>query len=325
MIVDCGIYRDGRRVDSPSDIDGAIAAQRSRDDTFCWLGLHEPDEDELNAAAKAFGLHPLAVEDAFKAHQRPKLEAYGEVTFVVLKTLTWPDRRGALRVGELNIFVGPRFVVTVRHGPNIDLQHARHDLEERAGLLGHGPAAVLYAICDHVVDRYGEVAALLEDAVDDVEQSVFSNERVGEAAESVYRLKAHAIGFRRAVRPLGAELDPLVRGRVAEVGEEETAFFRDVADHVLRLSDQVESLDDLLSSVLSAHLARVGVQQNDDARRISAWVAIAAVPTLLAGIYGMNFEHMPELRWWWGYYAVLGLMAVICVLLYLRLRRAGWL
>lgn len=325
MIVDCGIYRAGHRIESPADIDAAVEELRTRDDTFCWLGLKQPSEAELNDAAQAFGLHPLAVEDAFKAHQRPKVEVYGEVLFVVLKTVTWPTVSSALRIGEVNLFVGPRFVVTVRHGESLDLQAARHNLEHRTSLLGHGPAAVLYAICDQVVDRYAEVVDQLDSAVDDIEQSVFSAERTSDA-EAIYRLKRHAVAFRKAVRPLSGELAPIATGRVEAIKDAKvTPFFRNVADHVLRLSEQVDALDDLLSSVLSAHLARVGVQQNDDMRRISAWVAMAAVPTLLAGIYGMNFHHMPELSWAWGYFGVLGVMAVFCLLLYRGFKRAGWL
>ena len=323
-MIDCGIYRDGHRIASPRDLPAAVDELHRTEGAFCWVDLHEPNRTELEDVAHAFGLHPLAVKEAFRAHQRPKLETHDDVLLVVVKTLVWKPTAAAVRVGEINVFVGARFVVTVRHGPGIDLDQVRTDLGHYTRMAGQGPAAVLYAICDRVVDGYADIADDLDASVDDVEQSVFSDERTRDA-EAVYRLKRHIVSYRRAVRPLAGAMDRLAGGLVDGVPTESAPYFRSIGDRLLRLSEQVEGLDDLLTSILSAHLAQVGVQQNDDMRRISAWVAIAAVPTLLAGIYGMNFDHMPELHWTYGYPGVLVLMAVICTLLYRRLKRAGWL
>ncbi len=242
----------------------------------------------------------------------------------MLKTLWYVDERDAVETGEIAVFVGERYVVTVRHGAGADLARARRDLEHRAALLGHGPAAVVYAVCDRVVDDYEAVAAALEVDVDEVERSVFSTQRTSDA-ERIYTLKRELLEFRRAVAPLRDPMARLAGGAVPGVPDDATPFFRDVHDHVVRVFDQVVALDDLLSSALGAHLSLVSVQQNDDMRRISAWVAIVAVPTMVAGIYGMNFEHMPELTWRYGYPAVLLVMLVACVTLYRFFRRAGWL
>jgi magnesium transporter len=326
MIVDCAVYRQGERLRLPyakDDLHAALtAADHERD--FVWIGLLDPSEGELDAVANEFSLHQLAVEDALHAHQRPKLERYDDDLFLVLKTLWYVDETDAVETGEINVFVGKGYVVTVRHGAGAELAGARRDLEERASVLGHGPSAVVYAVCDRVVDEYENVAASLEADVDEIEVSVFSTERTSDA-QRIYTLKREVQEFRRAVQPLRDPMSRLANGSVAGVPMEAAPFFRDVLDHVVRVSDQVSALDDLLSAALSAHLAQVSVQQNDDMRRISAWVAIVAVPTMIAGIYGMNFEHMPELEWRYGYGGVLLVMVGCCVALYRFFRRAGWL
>ncbi len=324
MIVDCGIYQAGHRSATVRDLDEAAAAARGAADTFCWVDLRDTDETERDAVARAFGLRRTAVEDAFAAHQRPKLVSYEGALLVVLRTLRWSPDEPFERTGEVSVLVGPWFVVTLGHGPGVDIERIRAGLEQRPGLLEHGPAVVLYAVCDHVVDQYDTVADDLESAVDDIEQSVFSSER-GSQAEAIYRLKRHVVRFRRSSRPLAGRMLRLADGVVEGVPDTTTRFFRAITDRAMRLNEQVDGLDDLLTSILSAHLAQVGVQQNDDMRRISAWVAIAAVPTVLAGIYGMNFDNMPELHWTFGYPAVVALMAVVCGLLYRGFKRAGWL
>ncbi|HEX2176290.1 MAG TPA: magnesium/cobalt transporter CorA [Nocardioidaceae bacterium] len=326
MIVDCAVYREGERLRLPYPVDDLHAALTAADHDrdFVWIGLHEPDLAELNDVAREFDLHPLAVEDAVHAHQRPKLERYDDGLFLVLKTLWYVDEADAVETGEINVFVGSGYVITVRHGAGAELAGARRDLEERASVLGHGPAAVVYAVCDRVVDEYESVAAALEIDVDEVEESVFSAKRTSDA-QRIYTLKREVQEFRRAVSPLREPMQRFVNGSVPGVPADAAPFFRDVLDHVVRVNDQVSAIDDLLAAALSAHLARVGVQQNEDMRRISAWVAIVAVPTMIAGIYGMNFEYMPELEWRYGYPVTVLLMVAACGGLYRLFKRAGWL
>jgi magnesium transporter len=286
--------------------------------------MHDPGEEELNRVAEVFSLHPLAVEDALKAHQRPKLERYENGLFLVLKTLWYVDKDDAVETGEINLFVGPNYVVSVRHGEGTDLHGARIGLEHRAAVLGHGPSAVVYAICDKVVDDYEAVALSLEEDVDEVEASVFSPTRTQDS-QRIYVLKRELAEVRRAVTPLREPMKRFATGSVAFVTQEAAPFFRDVADHIIRVSESIETLDSLLSTAFDAHLARISVQQNEDMRKISAWVAIAAVGTLVAGVYGMNFQNMPELGWHYGYFYALGLMLVSSVVLYRFFKKSGWL
>jgi magnesium transporter len=327
VIVDCAVYRDGNRVPIPGgdkDLGAAIDLASTPGD-FVWIGLHEPNDDEMSLVAISLGLHRLAVEDAVQAHQRPKLERYdGDLLFMVLKTLWYVDENDAVETGEIAIFLGSNFVVTVRHGSGGELSLTRKNLEAHGEVLGHGPFSVLYSVCDMVVDGYADVAAELEQDVDEIELSVFSETRTRDS-QRIYHLKREVSEFRRAVVPLRDPLIRLAQRQVAGMPPEASAFFRDVADHAIRVQEQVEALDTLLSSAHDAHMAAISVQQNDDMRKISAWVAIAAVPTAVAGIYGMNFEHMPELRWSLGYPAVLLLMAAVCVSLYRAFKKSGWL
>lgn len=325
VIVDCGVYQNGERIPHPPGIDAAVQEVRARPGSFCWIGLFEPTPEEMEQAAKAFGLHPLAVEDALESHQRPKVEVYqGGNVLVVLKSVWYDAKVLTIGEGEIAIFAGPDYVITVRHGKGLELAETRADLEKHAQPLEHGPSGVLYAICDRVVDEYIEVAADLDLEVDRVEQSVFSPERTSDA-QAVFALKRQVLALRRAVAPLIVPMNRLESGLVEGIHSSTRAFFRDVSDHVNRVSDQVDALDDLLTSILQAHLARVSVQQNEDMRRISAWVAICAVPTMIAGVYGMNFDFMPETHWVIGYPLVLLVMVTACTLLYRGFKRAGWL
>ncbi len=326
MIVDSALYRDGVRVDVNCAKDDlyAVRGKATGDGDFVWVGLHQPAEDELAYVAKVFSLHPLAVEDALKAHQRPKLERYDEGLFLVLKTLWYVDEDDAVETGEINLFVGRDFVVSVRHGEGTELHNARLDLEQQTAVLGHGPSAVVYAVCDKVVDDYEKVATSLEVDVDEVEASVFSPDR-SEDSRRIYNLKRELAEVRRAVNPLREPMKRFATGSVPFVTQEAAPFFRDVADHVIRVTESIETLDSLLSTAFDAHLARLSLQQNEDMRKISAWVAIAAVGTLIAGNYGQNFVNMPELHWHFGYFFSLGLMLCASLVLYRFFKKSGWL
>lgn len=270
---------------------------------------------------------PPAVEDALKAHQRPKLEVYDDSLFVVLKPVVYEPESDRVSSDELMLFVGDSFVVTVRHGEGAPLATVRRRLEAEPEVLKHGPTSVLYAISDAVVDHYIEVAGELQVDLEELEADVFAPAGVSPAntAERIYTAKRQVLEFRRAGGPLAGPMAKLATGAVPYVSEAAQPFFRDVSDHLTRANEQVEGLDRLLSDILSAHLAQMGVRQNDDMRKISAWAAMAAVPTMVAGIYGMNFEHMPELTWTWSYPAVILLMAGIEVGLYRLFKRRGWL
>ena len=323
MIVDCAIYQDGRR--RQGDVAVADACEIGRDvGGFVWLGMHEPTPEEFDSVRREFDLHELAVEDAIKAHQRPKLEIYGDTVFVVLKTARYVDPEEVIETGEILLFVNPGFVVSVRHGQASDLHQVRHAIEARQDLLRCGPAAVLHAVIDRVVDDYAPVAAGVDTDIQQVEEEVFSP-AAGNPAERIYKLEREVLEFHRAVAPLVVPLNRLVRGDVDLVPESLRSYYGDVHDHVVRLTQQIEGFRELLSSALQANLAQVTVRQNEDVRKISAWAAILGVPTAIAGIYGMNFEHMPELKWELGYPLVLVVIAVLCVWLHRRFRRAGWL
>jgi len=323
MIVDCAVYTDGRRRHGELKVHAAMEACR-RPDSFTWIGLYEPTEEEFDSIRREFELHDLAVEDAIHAHQRPKLEVYGDMIFIVLKTARYVDPEEVVRLGEILIFLGRDYIISVRHGEASELHGVRQRLEHDPDLLRHGPGAVLHAIMDRVVDDYGPAIAGLGEDIDQIENQVFSGERQN-PAERIYKLKREVLELSRAAGPLVEPVDRLAPGHYDMIHPEVRTYFRDVNDHLLRAHEQLESYRDLLNSVLSANLAQVTVRQNEDVRKISAIVAIVAVPTMIAGIYGMNFEHMPELGWTFGYPLVLGVMAAICFALYRYFKRVGWL
>jgi len=325
VIVDNALYHQGVRVplDSNDESLGHTRVPCGPGD-FQWIGIHDPTEAELALIASTFDLHPLAVEDAGDSHQRPKLERYGDMLFLVIKTLWYVDEEDAVETGEINMFVGPDFVVTVRHGQGIDLGSSRRDLEQRAKVLEHGPMAVMYAICDRVVDEYEKVGAALEIDVDEVEESVFSPARTNDSVR-IYTLKREIAEVRRAVMPLREPMRRFSTPNGDTIDEETATYFRDVADHLQRVSEVIDNLDVLLSTAFDAHLARVSVQQNEDMRKISAGAALVVVPTLIAGIYGMNFDHMPELHWTYGYPFALVLMFGVAVALFAWFKKSGWL
>jgi magnesium transporter len=288
------------------------------------VGLYKPSEGELDDVATSFGLHPLAVEDALKAHQRPKLERYDESLFLTLKTLWYVDAEDSVETGEINLFAGRDFVVTVRHGRGSELHSARSRLEGQEAVLNHGPSAVIYAVCDSVVDGYTDVVDELQIDVDEIETSVFSPARTDDSTR-IYVLKREIAEVRRAVLPLRDPMRKFADGLVDGVDPNAGPFFRDVLDHLNLAAEVVDNLDSLLSTAFDAHLARITVQQNDDMRKISAGVALAAAPTLIAGVYGMNFKHMPELDWTFGYPMAVLLMFGISGALWALFKRSGWL
>ena len=325
MIVDSALYRNGARHAVELD---EHALTRLRNDScegdFIWVGLHEPDAVEMQRLAAIFGLHSLAVEDSLTQRQRPKVEPYDDMLFLVIKTLWYVDERDEVETGQVAMFIGPDFVVTVRQGAGVELASVRQDLEQKSHLHGHGPSAVVYSVCDRVVDSYEQVAAELETDVDEVEASVFSTQRTHDS-KRIYVLKREIAEVRRAVHPLRVPMQRFAVTAYPCLHEESAAFFRDIADHVTRVGEVVENLDMLLSTAFESHIARIQVQQNEDMRKISAWVAIAGLNTVVAGIYGMNFEHMPELSWRFGYLWALSLMLVPSVVLYRLFKKAGWL
>jgi magnesium transporter len=324
MIVDCAIYERGGRLPGQVSLPEAARACRGSE-SFVWLGLYEPTEEEFDAVGLHFRLHELAVEDAIKAHQRPKLEVYGESLFVVLKTARYIDDAETIEFGEIQVFIGDGFAVVVRHGEGSALGGTRHRLEQRSDLLAMGPAAVLYAVVDRVVDDYLPVIAGIADDIEEVELQVFSDVDAANPVERIYKLKREVLDTKRATAPLLEPVERLAAETLPWVSTPMQEYFRDVHDHLRRTNEQIETFSELLTSVLEANLTRVSVRQNADMRKISAWVAIAAIPTLVGAIYGMNFEHMPELDEPWAYPLVLGLTAVACVLLYRAFRRSGWL
>jgi magnesium transporter len=323
MIVDCAIYEEGRRRDGHVDLEHAYDV-RHQPGKFVWIGLYEPTEEEFASLRHEFDLHPLAVEDAIHAHQRPKVEVYDDMVFLVLKTARYVDPTEVIELGELLVFLGDDYIITVRHGEASSLKPVREALEEDPGHLRHGPGAVLHAILDRVVDDYGPAIQGLETDIDEVEDELFSGERTN-PAERIYHLQREVLQFRKATAPLVEPIERLAEGRYAQIQPEIRDYFRDVNDHLIRTRDQLDAMRDLLAGSLQANLAQVAVRQNDDVRRISAWVAIIAVPTAIAGIYGMNFEHMPELTWTLGYPGALVLMLLICATLYRYFKRVGWL
>jgi magnesium transporter len=323
VIVDQAVYRDGRRMPC-GDLSDELELLRAAKQGFIWIGLKDPTDAEFALVNEELKLHPLAVEDAVKGNQRPKLDVYDDTIFVSLKTLRYIEETSDVETGEVMIFVGDRFVVTVRRGEANPLSGVRARLEHAPEHLAHGPIAVMYSVMDSIVDNYTLIDVELAEDLDLIERQVFSGIR-GVDASDIYRLKREVLEVKRATTPLEIPLRRLQSEDMSIVHEEAQPFFGDISDHLLRVIDHVESYDRLLTDVLHAHLAQISVQQNNDMRRISAWVAIAAVPTMVAGIYGMNFDYMPELRFKWGYFIVLGALAVVAVGLYRAFRKTGWL
>ncbi|MDO8106148.1 magnesium and cobalt transport protein CorA [Isoptericola sp. b441] len=331
IVIDLGVYADGRRLPDEPSLRDAIRAARDAGG-FVWLGLANPTEAEVVEVAHELDLPELAVEDAVTAHQRPKLEVYGDQVFVVLRPVRYVDRREVVDVAEVALFLGPGFVVTVRHGHNDVMQRVRRELDAPSSeLLAFGPAGVLYRAADLVVDDYESVVTDLDVDVDEIEDEVFGPDEE-DHSQRIYRLKEEVASFRRAIAGLARPLELLTAGRVPQVTAGAAEYFRDVHDHVIRAQESIDVIDRQLTDVLEANTARVtmvqnriGLQQNSDMRKISAWAAMALVPTLIAGIYGMNVRNLPGADSSAGFVVVLAVMVTACVGLYTAFRHNGWL
>jgi magnesium transporter len=328
-VVDCAVYVNGVRLPGRWTHDRALAEVRHREEGFVWIGLHEPDEEQIKGIADVFGLHELAVEDAVNAHQRPKLERYDDTLFMVLKTVRYcgSPRDAATEVvetGEVMAFLGRDFVITVRHGDHSGLHDVRRRLEADPEQLALGPSTVLHAIADHVVDGYLAVTSAIEDDIDELEREVFTP-RSAPDAERIYAMKREVLELRRAVVPLGGPLRKLTEGYSALVPHDVRSYFRDVDDHLVTVTERIGSFNELLTTLVDAALAKITMQQNGDMRKITSWVAIVSVPTMVAGIYGMNFDVMPALHWQFGFPTLMAFTAVACLLLFRVFRRNQWL
>jgi magnesium transporter len=337
-LVDSAVYCEGKRASSPHTLAETFQALRDRPGCMAWIGLYRPDADELKSLADEFGLHTLAIEDAITAHQRPKLERYGDTLFVVLRAARYLDDVEEVEFGELHIFLGQDFVVTVRHSESPDLSVVRRRLEDDPKLLNHGTEAVLYAILDAVVDGYGPVVAGLENDIDEIEREVFDGDPA--VSRRIYELSREVVDFQRAAQPLVHMLESLEAGfDKYEVDEELRRALRDVADHAAQVIERIDGFRVLLRDILQVNsilvaqkqneemtaLSRTSNAQNDEVKKISAWAAIGFAPTTIASIYGMNFTHMPELHWYYGYPYAIGVMIFVGGALYIAFKRRGWI
>ncbi|MGK5548419.1 magnesium and cobalt transport protein CorA [Streptomyces sp. URMC 127] len=337
-IVHAAVYRDGRRVATPGSLADTYRRLREQPESMAWIGLQRPTESELLSLAEEFGLHQLAVEDALEAHQRPKLERYGDTLFVVLRAARYLDAQEEVDFGELHVFVGPDFVITVRHGAAPDLSAVRRRMEATPELLSLGPEAVLYAILDAVVDGYAPVVAGVQNDIDEIETEVFSGDPA--VSRRIYELAREMVEFQRATRPLVGMLHGLMAGFTKYGTDDELQrYLRDVADHVTHTSERVDGFRSALTDILQVNatlvtqqqnaemraLAEAGFEQNEEIKKISSWAAILFAPTLVGTIYGMNFDAMPELHWAFGYPFAILLMAVVCTSLYFIFKRRDWL
>jgi magnesium transporter len=323
-VVTCAAYADGRRI---ADVALEDISEVLKDDAarFVWIGLHAPDEPLLRRVQVEFGLHDLAIEDALRAHQRPKLERYDDSLFLVMRTARMASDTRRLEFGETHIFVGARYVVSVRHGSTLSYAGVRARCEATPALLAQGPGFVLYALMDFIVDQYFPVVETLEDELERLEDEIFGERFDRDTTSRIYRLKRDLLELKRAASPLVDICNRLVRGDMELIPEATRPYFRDVYDHVIRINEMIDTVRELLGAALEANLSLASVSQNEVVKRLTGWGAIVAVPTLIASIYGMNFSMMPELTWRFGYPVALATMATACGFLYYRFKRSGWL
>ena len=321
-IINCVAYADGRRVADVNLQDVHTALKDSRQ--FVWIGLHEPSEEILDKVKQEFNLHELAVEDAHNAHQRPKVEIYNDSIFVVLRTMM-RNKENHTEFGETHFFVGDNFVVVVRHGPSVPYLEVRNRCESTPELLKKGQGFVLYAVMDFIVDHYFPVVHDMENELEVIEAKIFKEKPSRETTEEIYDLKRELLDVKRAVSPLIDVCNKLMRFEIKCITEETRPYFRDVYDHVMRINETVENTQELLNSAMEANFSLISINQSDVSKKFAGWAAIIAVPTMLAGFYGMNFKFMPELEWHYGYFALIFVTIAVCITLFYFFRKSGWL
>ena len=323
-VVNCAAYSEGRRIATISV--EAISDHLSEPNGFVWIGLHDPSGNILKQIQEEFQLHELAIEDALRAHQRPKLETYSEVLFIVVRTVQMNYESRKIEFGETHFFVGKNFIVSIRHGSSRAYSEVRARCESTPQLLRKGPGFALYAVMDSIVDGYFPVIDALGEQLEILEERIFSEKPSRETTKQIYDLKRQLVEVKRAVSPLIDVCTKLVRLDLDEVIPEDTRpYFRDVYDHVIRINEMVDSTREILATALEANFSLVSISQNEIQKRFAGWAAILAVPTMVAGIYGMNFKFMPELDWHYGYPMILAITIITCGLIYSAFKRAGWL
>ncbi len=320
-IVNCAAYADGHRVADVSLND--VHTVLKENNQFVWIGLHEPSEDILQSVKNEFNLHELAVEDAHNAHQRPKVEIYGDSIFVVLRTII--RKKEHTEFGETHFFVGDNFVVVVRHGSSIPYTEVRARCEATPEQLKKGQGFVLYAVMDFIVDHYFPVVHEMEQELESIEAKIFKERPSRETTEQIYDLKRELLEVKRAVSPLVEVCNKLMRFEIKCISEETRPYFRDIYDHVVRINENVDNTRELLNSAMEANFSLISISQSDVSKKFAGWAAIIAVPTMIAGFYGMNFKFMPELEWHYGYFFVIGMTVSICLTLFYFFRKSGWL
>jgi magnesium transporter len=323
MIVNCSAYTAGAKI-GDVEIDD-ISEVLKQPDGFVWIGLYEPSEELLRKVQEEFGLHDLAIEDAHRAHQRPKIEEYGECLFIVLRTAQRNAKTGEVEFGETHLFVGPNYVVSVRHGASLSYAEVRTRCEATPTCLRQGPGFVLYAIMDFVVDQYFPIIDALEEELETLEDEIFEGSARREITKQIYTLKRHLLTLKRAESPMVEVCNRLVRFDRKLIEPETRLYFRDVYDHVIRINETIDTMRELLTGALESNLSLMSIRQNEVMKQLGGWAAIFGVATMIAGIYGMNFEVMPELRWGYGYPFAIALMLGTCGFLYWQFRRSGWL
>jgi magnesium transporter len=322
-VINCVAYANGQRMNAVQ-ID-EISEVLKRPGQFVWIGLNEPDEALMAEAKEEFGLHELAVEDAHRAHQRPKIEAYGDSLFIVLRTAQTTKGECRVSFGETHFFLGHNFIVTIRHGSTLSYADVRARCESTPHLLSKGPSFALYAVMDAIVDQYFPIVHELSEELEHTEEQVFSSRPNRETITQIYQLKRELLEVKRAVSPLIDICNRLMRFDLALIPEETRPYFRDIYDHAIRINEMVDNTRELLTSVLEVNFSLISVSQNDVSKKFAGWAAIIGVPTMVAGIYGMNFSFIPELNWHYGYPVVVFVTALLCVFLYQRFKRSGWL
>jgi len=322
MVVNCVVYKNTGKRSREISIE-EISDVLNESDSFIWLGLHEPDESLLWKIQQEFGLHELAIEDALHAHQRPKIEPYEEILFIAMHTAQFVG--GKVKFGETHVFLGKRFLVTVRHGASLSYAPARAHCENTPHLLALGPSFALYSVCDAIVDNFFPIVENFQESLRALEEEIFQDDFDRETTKRIYRLKGELVKLRLAVSPLQDILNQLVRFHPDLIEQDTRAYFRDVCDHAVRMTDTINTLSEMLTAALQLNISLVSLGQNVVVKRLAGWAALLTVPTLVASIYGMNFKFMPELDWRYGYFGVMGATLAICGLLYLRLKKANYL